>query len=76
MTLSRDLDGRAKLSNLAQGYLDDPSKEFPAGKLVRARVLSLAGGRSVKFMTNSMRVQESTAFFGAPCVAKGTIVVV
>ncbi len=45
VTLSRDLDGRAKLSNLAQGFLEEPSKEFPAGKLVRARVLSLAGGR-------------------------------
>ncbi|KAF3441966.1 hypothetical protein FNV43_RR15882 [Rhamnella rubrinervis] len=39
--LSRKLDARIRLSNLSDGFVDDPGKEFPLGKLVTGRVLSV-----------------------------------
>ncbi|XP_031396337.1 rRNA biogenesis protein RRP5 isoform X3 [Punica granatum] len=39
--LSRKFDAKILLSNLASGFVDDPDKEFPVGKLVMGRVLSV-----------------------------------
>ncbi|XWS56135.1 hypothetical protein CRYUN_Cryun09bG0060500 [Craigia yunnanensis] len=39
--LSRKLDAKILLSNLSDGYIDDPKKEFPIGKLVAGRVLAV-----------------------------------
>ncbi|XP_010934562.1 rRNA biogenesis protein RRP5 isoform X2 [Elaeis guineensis] len=39
--LSRMIDARILLSNLSDGYIENPEKEFPAGKLVHGRVLSV-----------------------------------
>ncbi|CAK9319362.1 unnamed protein product [Citrullus colocynthis] len=38
--LSRGLEAKILLSNLSDGYIDNPEKEFPIGKLVRGRILS------------------------------------
>lgn len=35
--LSRMIDARILLSNLSDGYIENPEKEFPAGKLVHGR---------------------------------------
>lgn len=35
--LSRMVDARILLSNLSDGYVENPEKEFPAGKLVHGR---------------------------------------
>lgn len=35
--LSRKLDARILVSNLSDGYVDEPEKEFPVGKLVTGR---------------------------------------
>ncbi|XP_022966127.1 rRNA biogenesis protein RRP5 [Cucurbita maxima] len=39
--LSRGLEAKILLSNLSDGYVKDPEKEFPVGKIVRGRILSL-----------------------------------
>ncbi|KAK9266592.1 hypothetical protein L1049_021657 [Liquidambar formosana] len=39
--LSRKLDAKILLSNLSDGYVEDPKTEFPIGKLVTGRVLSV-----------------------------------
>ncbi|XP_022156044.1 rRNA biogenesis protein RRP5 isoform X2 [Momordica charantia] len=39
--LARCLEAKILLSNLSDGYIDDPEKEFPIGKHVRGRILSL-----------------------------------
>ncbi|XVF75995.1 hypothetical protein PTKIN_Ptkin13bG0232000 [Pterospermum kingtungense] len=39
--LSRKLDAKILLSNLSDGYIDDPKMEFPIGKLVAGRVLAV-----------------------------------
>ncbi|KAL4342371.1 hypothetical protein GQ457_08G016920 [Hibiscus cannabinus] len=39
--LSRKLDAKILMSNLSDGYVDDPEKEFPIGKLVSGRVLAV-----------------------------------
>ncbi|XVE75785.1 hypothetical protein DITRI_Ditri12bG0120500 [Diplodiscus trichospermus] len=39
--LSRKLDAKILLSNLSDGYVDDPEKEFPIGKPVAGRVLAV-----------------------------------
>ncbi|KAF4369032.1 hypothetical protein F8388_013361 [Cannabis sativa] len=39
--LSRRLDAKILLSNLSDGFVDDPVKEFPIGKLVTGRILSV-----------------------------------
>ena len=40
VSLSRRVDAMCKLSNLADGFVADPAKEFPPGKLVEGRVVS------------------------------------
>lgn len=35
--LSRKLDAKVLLSNLSDGYVESPEKEFPIGKLVAGR---------------------------------------
>ncbi|KAG5252940.1 protein RRP [Salix suchowensis] len=37
----RNLDAKILISNLSDGFIDDPVKEFPIGKLVTGRVLSV-----------------------------------
>ncbi|XP_021893902.1 rRNA biogenesis protein RRP5 isoform X2 [Carica papaya] len=39
--LSRKVDAKVLLSNLSDGFVDSPEKEFPIGKLVTGRVLSV-----------------------------------
>ncbi|MBA0650878.1 hypothetical protein Goklo_018256, partial [Gossypium klotzschianum] len=39
--LSRKVDAKILLSNLSNGYVNDPKKEFPIGKLVSGRVLAV-----------------------------------
>ncbi|XP_020589547.1 rRNA biogenesis protein RRP5 isoform X2 [Phalaenopsis equestris] len=39
--LSRKLDARIFLSNLSDGFVENPDKEFPAGKIVHGRVLTV-----------------------------------
>ncbi|KAL5976748.1 hypothetical protein ACLOJK_021081 [Asimina triloba] len=39
--LSRKIDAKILLSNLSNGYLEKPEKEFPIGRLVTAKVLSV-----------------------------------
>ncbi|GMH18742.1 hypothetical protein Nepgr_020583 [Nepenthes gracilis] len=39
--LSRNVDAKILLSNLSDGYVEDPEKEFPIGKLVTGKVLSV-----------------------------------
>lgn len=41
ISLSRNLDAKILISNLSDGFIDDPVKEFPIGKLVTGRVLSV-----------------------------------
>ena len=41
VSLNRHIEGRVKLNELADGFVDEPSKDFPPGKLVAARVLSV-----------------------------------
>lgn len=45
VALSRGLEARVKLGNLADGFVEDPEQAFPEGQLVRGRVISTAGGR-------------------------------
>lgn len=35
--LSRKLDARILLSNLSDGFVENPDKEFPIGKIVHGR---------------------------------------
>ncbi|KAK9723955.1 hypothetical protein RND81_05G036900 [Saponaria officinalis] len=39
--LSRNIDAKILLGNLSDGYIKDPAKEFPAGKLVTGKILSV-----------------------------------
>ncbi|XP_021753643.1 rRNA biogenesis protein RRP5-like isoform X2 [Chenopodium quinoa] len=39
--LSRNIDAMIKVSNLSDGYVEDPVKEFPVGKLVKGKILSV-----------------------------------
>ncbi|KAK9088291.1 hypothetical protein Scep_027373 [Stephania cephalantha] len=39
--LSRKIDAKVLLSNLSDGFIEQPEKEFPVGKLVDGRVLSV-----------------------------------
>ncbi|KAK9086007.1 hypothetical protein Sjap_026418 [Stephania japonica] len=39
--LSRKIDAKVLLSNLSDGFIEQPEKEFPVGKLVHGRVLSV-----------------------------------
>ncbi|KAG6700889.1 hypothetical protein I3842_08G135300 [Carya illinoinensis] len=39
--LSRKIDAKILLSNLSDGYVENPEKEFPVGKLLIGRVLSV-----------------------------------
>ncbi|KAJ4970564.1 hypothetical protein NE237_003663 [Protea cynaroides] len=41
ITLSRKIDAKVLLSNLSDGFVKNPEKEFPIGKLVNGRVLSV-----------------------------------
>ncbi|CAL9060989.1 unnamed protein product [Musa banksii] len=41
ISLSRMMDARILVSNLSYAYIDSPEKEFPVGKLVHAKVLSV-----------------------------------
>ncbi|URE17983.1 Suppressor of forked protein (Suf) [Musa troglodytarum] len=41
ISLSRMMDARILVSNLSYAYVDSPEKEFPVGKLVHAKVLSV-----------------------------------
>ena len=45
VTLAADLDGRVKLSQLADGFVADPAADFPVGRLLRAKVLAISGDR-------------------------------
>ena len=45
VSLSTDLDARVRLSNLADTFVEEPGKAFPAGRLVKGRILSIAGDR-------------------------------
>ncbi|KAK9823324.1 hypothetical protein WJX72_001906 [[Myrmecia] bisecta] len=45
VVVSRDLDARIKLSQLADGFVADPQAQFPEGKLVVGRVLSVSADR-------------------------------
>ena len=40
VALSRNLDALIKLTNLADGFVEKPSVEFPTGRLVRGRIVS------------------------------------
>lgn len=37
--LSRKVDAKVLLSNLSDGFVDSPEKEFPIGKLVTGRYI-------------------------------------
>lgn len=39
--LSREIDAKILISNLSDGYVDNPVKDFPVGKLVVGRILSV-----------------------------------
>jgi len=39
--LSKNLDAKILLGNLSDGYVQDPAKEFPVGKLVTGKILSV-----------------------------------
>ncbi|KAJ8448113.1 hypothetical protein Cgig2_031837 [Carnegiea gigantea] len=39
--LSRNIDAKILLGNLSYGYVQDPAKEFPIGKLVTGKILSV-----------------------------------
>ncbi|XP_042480100.1 rRNA biogenesis protein RRP5 isoform X1 [Macadamia integrifolia] len=39
--LSRKIDAKILLSNLSDGFIENPEKEFPVGKLVNGKVLSV-----------------------------------
>lgn len=41
ISLSRKLDAKILLSNLSDGFIESPEKEFPVGKLVIGKVLSV-----------------------------------
>ncbi len=43
--LGRDVIARVRLSNLADGFVEDPAAAFPPGLLVKGRVLTIAPGR-------------------------------
>ena len=45
MALAADLDARVKLSALADGFVEDPASAFPAGRLVRGRVVAIEDSR-------------------------------
>ncbi|CAG9462427.1 unnamed protein product [Pedinophyceae sp. YPF-701] len=49
VTLARGVVARVKLCNLALGFVKEPAREFPPGRLVAGRVLSVdAGARRVE----------------------------
>lgn len=39
--LSRKVNAKVLLSNLSDGYVENPEKEFPVGKLVMGKVVSV-----------------------------------
>lgn len=41
ITISRKIDAKVLLSNLSDGYVEKPEEEFPIGKLVTGKVLSV-----------------------------------
>lgn len=45
VSLAGNLDGRVKLSQLADGFVKDPAADFPIGRLVRAKVVAVSGDR-------------------------------
>ena len=49
VALSRALEARVKLANLARGFLPHPEQAFPEGALVTGRIVSAADGRCRSF---------------------------
>lgn len=47
VTLSRALDARIRLSNLAEGFVADPLAAFPAGMHVQGHIVSIAPSKYV-----------------------------
>ena len=45
VALASDLDAHIRLSNLADGFVENPSEAFAEGQLVSGRVLSVVGSR-------------------------------
>jgi ribosomal protein S1 len=45
VALSRTLEARVKLANLARSFLPHPDQAFPEGALVTGRIVSAADGR-------------------------------
>ena len=49
LSLDRQHDARVKLSNLSDGFIEDPTAAFPVGTHVEGRVVSVTeGGRRVE----------------------------
>ncbi|KAI4310641.1 hypothetical protein MLD38_035604 [Melastoma candidum] len=41
VSISRKIDAKVLLSNLSDGFIENPEKQFPVGKLVKGRILSV-----------------------------------
>ncbi|KAK4767494.1 hypothetical protein SAY86_015244 [Trapa natans] len=75
--LSRKIDARILLSNLADSFIDDPEKEFPVGKLLMGRVLSvepLSNRVEVTLKSSDAVNQPRTKIYDFSCVHVGEIV--
>lgn len=73
--LSRHIDAKIKLSNLSDGYVEDPMKEFPVGKLVKGKVLSvepLSGRVEVTLKVDSKSSRSELSDLG--CLSVGDVV--
>ncbi|KAL9251634.1 rRNA biogenesis protein RRP5-like protein [Drosera capensis] len=63
--LARNIDAKVLLGNLCDGFVKDPIKEFPVGKLVEGKVLSVDPSSkrvevTLKTSDNTGRVQSET----------------
>ena len=43
--LSDSITARIRLSNLADSFVEDPKADFPEGRLVQGKVISIAGDK-------------------------------
>jgi rRNA biogenesis protein RRP5 len=73
VALSRNVDAYARLCNLADTFVAEPSSSFPAGKLVQARVLSVDGRGRVE-VTLKMDQPVGVAAGGALAEARAAAV--
>ncbi|VFQ88295.1 unnamed protein product [Cuscuta campestris] len=75
--LSRKVDARVLVSNLSDGFIENPEKEFPVGKLVTGKVVSvepLSGRVEVTLKTSRSVASQKFDIDAFRNITVGTII--